>query len=175
MTASSGTRQSNTADFRTHPYSEHPAAAAPTVMALPPLWAPAHAGQQHNHLHTRLTQVPPAGRPDPPATWAAVISRRPLQHPHLPTDDSYLNVRVSSLWHHNYDFPPTPRNAIFALATTIFGALEDVGRSKASLQFTLDFASKTPSPLSRDIANGTLELCDHVQQMYSARQSPKLF
>ena len=175
VTASSRTHQSYTAEFRTHPYSEHPAAAAPTIMAPPPSRAPAHAGQQHNHLHTRPAQVPPAGRPDPPAAWAAITSRRPLQHSHLPTDDSYLNVRVSSLRHHSYDFTPTPRNAIFALATTTFDALEDVGRSKAFSRFALDLASATPSPLSRDIANGTLELCDHAQQMYSARNSPKWF
>ena len=95
VAASSKRHQSYTADFRTHPYSEHPAAAAPAVMAPSPSRVPAHARQ-----HTRPTQAPPTGRPDSPATWAAVPSRRPLQHPHLPADDSYLDVRVSSLRHH---------------------------------------------------------------------------
>ena len=36
VTASSWTHQPYTADFRTHPYSEHPAAAAPTVLSPPP-------------------------------------------------------------------------------------------------------------------------------------------
>ena len=57
----------------------------------------------------------------------------------------------------------------------IFDALEDVGRLKASLRFSLDLALKKPSPLSAYISNGIIELCVLVQQMYSARYSPKWF
>ena len=99
----------------------------------------------------------------------------PSETPTPPTDDSYLDIRVSSLRRHNYDFPTTPQDAIFALATMLFDALESVGRSKASLRFALDFALKKPSPLSADISNGFIELCALVQQMYSARYSPKWF
>ena len=108
---------------------------SPTMMAPPPPRLSAYAEQ-----HTRPTRAPPVRRSDPPTTWAAVTSRRPLQNTHTPTDDSYLDVRVPSLRHHNYDFPTTPRDVIFALATTTFDALEDVGRSKASLRFALDIA-----------------------------------
>ena len=90
-------------------------------------------------------------------------------------DDSYLDVRVSSLRHHNWDFPTAPRNAIFVLATTTYKALEDVDRSKASLRFALDLVLKTPSPLSADNVNDTIEVCDLVRNMYSARYSPKWF
>ena len=123
----------------------------------------------------RRTQDPPVGRSDPPATWAAVTSRRPLQNVHIPTDDSYPDVRVSSLRHHNWDFPTAPRDAIFVLATTTFDALEDVGRSKFSLGFALDLALKTPSPLLADIVNGTIELCELAQHMYNARYASKWY
>ena len=157
-------------DFRTHPHPQHQPAAAPAMMAPPPPRASAHAVH-----HTRPIQAPPVGQSDPPSTWAADASRRPLQNTHTPMDDSYLDVLVSSLRHHNYDFPTTPQDAIFALVTTTFDALENVGRSKASLRFALDLALTAPSPLSVDIVNGIIELCELVQQMYSARYSPKWF
>ena len=139
-------------------------------MAPPPPRALAHAVH-----HTRPAQVPPVERPDPPATWAAVTSRRPLHDAHIATDDSYLNVRVSSLRHHNWDFPTTPQDAIFVLSTTTHKALEDVGRSKASLRFALDLALKAQSPLSADIVCDTIELCDLVRTIYSARYPPTCF
>ena len=158
--ASSRTHHSYTADFRIHLYPQHQPAAAPAMMAPPLPRASAHAVH-----HTRPIQVPPVGRPEPPASWTAVTSRRPLQNVHTPADDSYLDVRVSSLRHHNYDFLTTPWDAIFTLATTTFDALEDVGRSKASLRFALDLALKTSSPLSAGIANRIIELCALVQQI----------
>ena len=78
---------------------------------------------------------------------------------------------MSSLRHHNWDFPPAPRNATFVLSTTTHNVLEDVGRSKASLRFALDLALKPPSPLSADIVSDTIELCDLVRTMYSALHS----
>ncbi|CAM9898823.1 unnamed protein product, partial [Ascophyllum nodosum] len=139
-------------------------------MPHPPPRASAHAVH-----HTRPAQAPPVEQSDPSATWAAVTSRRPLHGAPIPTDDSYLDVRVSSLRHHNWDFPPAPRNAIFVLSTTTHNALEDVGRSKASLRFALDLALKAPSPLSADIVSDTIELCDLIRTMYSARYSPTWF
>ena len=94
--ASSRTHHSYTVDFRTHPYPQLQPAATPAMMAPPPPRASAHAVH-----HTRPVQAPPVGRSDPPATWVAVTSRRPPQITHTPTDDSYLDVRVSSLRHHN--------------------------------------------------------------------------
>ena len=125
--------------------------------------------------HTRPARAPPVERSDPSATWAAVASGRPLHDAHIETDDSYLDVRVSSLLHHNWDFLLAPRDAIFVLSTTTHNALEDVGRSKASLRFALDLALKTPSPLSADIVSDAIELCDLVRTMYNARYSPKWF
>ena len=82
---------------------------------------------------------------------------------------------MSSLRHHNWGFPTAPRDAIFVLSTTTHKALEDVGLSKASLRFALDLALKAPSPLSADIVSDTIELCDLVRTMYSARYSPTWF
>ena len=161
---------SYTTGFRTHPYPQHQPAAAPATMAPLPPRASAHAVH-----HTQPTQDPPVERSDPPATWAAVTSRKPPQNAHIPTDDSYLDVRVSSLRHHNWDFPTTPRAAIFVLSTTTHKALENVGRSKASLRFALDLALKAPSALSADIVSDTIELCDLVRKMYNARYSPLWF
>ena len=59
--------------------------------------------------------------------------------------------------------------------TTTHKALEDVGRSKTSLRFAFDLALKTLSPLSADIVNDTIELCDLVRSMYSVRYSPICF
>ena len=150
-----------------------------TTAPAPHACAPAQAGQQRAAVDTRLTKVPPRGRSEPSATWAAVPARRPQPQPppqpQLPTDDSYLDVRVSSLRHHNYGFPPSPRNAIFVLTSTTYAALEDVGRSKVSLRFAPDLALKTPSPLSPDIANSILDPCHNVQQMYSARHAREWF
>ena len=56
-----------------------------------------------------------------------------------------------------------------------FDALENVGRSKASLQFALDLALKNASLFTADTSNGIIELCALVQQMYSARYSLKWF
>ena len=135
-------------------------------MAPPPTRASAHAVH-----HTRPAQAPPVEWSDPPATWAAVTSRRLRHGAHIPTDDSYLGVRVSSLRYHNWDFLPAPRNAIFVLPTTTHNALEDVGCSKASLRFALDLALQAPSPLSTDVVSDTIELCDLVRTIYSARYS----
>ena len=139
---------------------------------MPP--SPPRASAHAVH-HTRPAQAPHVLRSDPPATWAAFISRRPLHGAPILTDDSYLEVRVSSLRHHNWDFPPSSRNAIFVLSTTTHNHLEDVGRSKASLRFALDLALKTPSTLSADIVSDAIELCDLVRTMYSARSSPTWF
>ena len=125
--------------------------------------------------HPRLARAPPVERPDPSATWAAVASRRQPLDAQPGTDDSYLDVRVSSLRHHNWDFPLAPRDAIFVLSTTTHNALEDVGHSKASLRFALDLALKTPSPLSADIVSDTIELCAQVRAMFDARYSPVWF
>ena len=170
MNASSGTHHTYTAAFRTTPYSQHQPAAAPALMPPTPPRASARATN-----HTRPTQDPLVRRSEPPATSAAVTSRRPLPTAHIIMDDSYLDVRMSSLRHHNWDFPTASRDAIFFLATTTYNALEDVGRSKASLRFALDLVLKAPSPLSADIVNDTVELCDLVQNMFSARYSPKWF
>ena len=170
LNASSRTHHSYTAGFRTTPYSQHQPAAAPAIMPPPPPRASTRAVH-----HTRPTQDPPVRRSEPPATWAAVTSRRPLPTAHITMDDSYLDVRVSCLRHQTWDFPTVPRDAIFVLATTTYNALEDVGRSKASLRFAFDLALKAPSPLSADIVNDTIELCDLVQNTYSARYSPKWF
>ena len=152
------------------PSSRPQRAASTAKMAPPPPRALAH-----DVHHTRPARAPPVERSDPPATWAAVTSRRPLHDAHITTDDSYLDVRVPSLRHHNWDFPPAPRNAIFVLSTTTHNALEDVGRSKASLRFALDLALKARSPLSADIVSDTIELCDQVRRVYSARFSPACF
>ena len=125
--------------------------------------------------HPRLARAPPVERPDPSATWAAVASRRQPLDAQPATDDSCLDVRVSSLRHHNWDFPLAPRDAIFVFSTTTHNALEDVGRSKASLSFPLDLALKTPSPLSADIVSDTIELCAQVRAMFDARYSPLWF
>ena len=167
---SSRRHHSYTAGFRTHPYPQHQPAAAPATVAPPPPRA-----SDHVLRHTRPTKDPPVEWSDPPATWAAVTSRRPLQNALIPTGDSYLDVRVSSLRHHNWDFPTASRDAIFVLATTTHKDPEDVGRSKASLRFALDLALKTPSLLSADIVNDTIELCDLVRNMYNARYSPNWF
>ena len=166
--ASSRTHQSFTAGFRTHPWTHHPGAVPPAKMTPPPPRPPqasdtAQSGQQHAPVDTRLRQDPPGGRSEPPDTWAGVTSRRPQPLPRLPNDDSYLDVRVSSLRHHNYGFPLSTRNSIFDLASATYATLKDVGRSKASLRFALDLALKTPSPLSRDITNSILDLCHNVQ------------
>ena len=99
----------------------------------------------------------------------------PFKMPTSPRTIHNWHVRVSSLRHHNWDFSAASRDAIFVLATTTHQALEDVGRSKASLRFALDLALKTPSPLSADIVNDTIELCDLVRNMHSARYSPNWF
>ena len=156
--------------LRTTPSSRPQRAAATAKMAPPPPRASAHAVH-----HTRPAQVLPAERSDPPATWAAVTSRRSLHDAHIATDDSYLDVRVSSLRHHNWDFTTAPRDAISVLSTMTHKALEDVGRSKASLKFALDLALKAPSPLSADIVGDTIELCDLGRTMHSARYSPTWF
>ena len=139
---------------------------------MPPLPPQGLANAVH---HIRPARAPPVERSDPSATWAAVASRRPLHDALIATDDSYLDVRVSSLRHHNWDFPLAPRDGIFVLSTTTHKALEDVGRSKASLRFALDLALKAPSPLSADIVSDTLELCDPVRTMFDARYSPTWF
>ena len=139
---------------------------------MPPLPPRASANAVH---HTRPARAPPVERSDPSASWAAVASWRPLHDAHIATDDSYLDVRVSSLRHHNWDFPLAPRDAIFALWTTTHKALEDVGRSKASLRFALDLALKAPSPLSADIVSDTLELWDPVRTMFDTRYPPTWF
>ena len=170
VNASSRAHNSYTTGFRTTPYSRPQRAASTAKMPPPPPRASAGAA----HL-TRSTQDLPVQRSEPLAIWAAVTSRRPLQTAHTTMDDSFLDVRVSSLMHHNWDFPTAPRGAIFVLATTTYKALEDVGRLKASLRFALDLALKTSSPLSADIVHVTVELCDLVRNMYSARYSPKCF
>ena len=151
--------------------SFRPQRAAATAQRAPP---PPRASAHDVH-HTRPAQALPVKRSDPPATWAAVTSRRPLHDAHIATNDSYLDVRVSSLRHHNWDFPPASRKAIFVLSTTTHKALEDVGRTKASLRFALALALKAPCPLSADIVSDTIELCDQVRTMYSARFSPTWF
>ena len=164
--ASSRAHNAYKTGLHTTPFSRPQRVAATANMAPPPPRASAHAVH-----HTRLAQAPPVERSDPPATWAAVTSRRPLHGAPIPTDDSYLDVRVSSLRHHNWDFPPAPRNAIFVLSTTTHNALEDVGHSKASLRFALDLALKAPSPLLA-VVSDTIELCDQVRTIYSAQFSP---
>ena len=96
--ASPRRHHSYTANFRTYPYSQgapHPIVAAPAMMAPPPPRPSAYDEQ-----HTRPTKALPVRRSDPPTTWAAITCRRPLPNTHTRTDDSYLNVRVSSLRHH---------------------------------------------------------------------------
>ena len=132
---------------------------------MPP--SPPRAAANAVH-HPRLARAAPVERSDPSATWAAVASRRQPLDPKPATDDSYLDVRVSSLRHHNWDFPLAPWDTIFVLSTTTHSALEDVGRSKASLRFALDLTLKTPSPLSADIVSDTIELCDQVRAMFDA-------
>ena len=149
------------------PRPHGPKAYATTNMPPPPPRAAANAVH-----HSRLARAPPAAISDPSATWAAVASLRQPLDAETATDDFYLDVRVSSLCHHNWDFPLAPRDAIFVLSTTTHNALEDVGRSKASLRFALDLALKTPSPLSADIVSDTIELCTQVRTMFDARYSP---
>ncbi|CAN0248323.1 unnamed protein product [Ascophyllum nodosum] len=158
------------AGLLTAPPSRPQSAYSASNMPPPPPRAVANAVH-----HSRLARAAPVERSDPSATWAAVASRRQPLDPQPATDDSYLDVRVSSLRHHNWDFPLAPRDAIFVLSTTTHSALEDVGRSKASLRFSLDLALKTPSPLSADIVSDTIELCDQVRAMFDARYSPLWF
>ena len=165
--ASSRAHNAYKSGLHTTPSSRPQRVTATANMPPPPPRASASAVH-----HARPAWAPPVERSDSSATWAAVASRRPLHDAHIATDDSYLDVRVSSLRHHNWDFPPAPRNAIFILSTTTHKALEDVGRSKTSLRFALDFALKAPSPLSADIVSDTIELCDQVRTMYCARYSP---
>ena len=115
---------------------------------------PAQVGQPHAPVDTRLAQAPPGGWTKPPDTWAAVTSRRPQPPP--PTFQR-TTPTLTSECRDNYGFPLPKRNSIFGLASAKYAALGDVGRSKASLRFTLDLALKTPSPLSREIANSILD------------------
>ena len=96
VNASSQAHNAYTTVLQTNPYSR-PQPAEATAKMPPP---PPHASASAAHL-TRPTQDLPVQRSEPPATWAAVTSRKPLQTAHSTMDDSYLDVRVSSLRHHN--------------------------------------------------------------------------
>ena len=81
--------------LHTTPSSRPQRATATANMPPPPPRASANAVH-----HTRPARASPVERSDPSATWAAVASRRPRRDAHIATDDSYLDVRVSSLRHH---------------------------------------------------------------------------
>ena len=146
---------------------------------MPPLQARPHpasestqVSQPHATLDTRLASAPSVDLTTPSDTWAGVTSRRHQQPPHTQNNDSFPDVRVWFLWHHNHVFPLATRNSIFDLSSATYAAVEDVGRTKASLLLAPDLASLTPSPLSPDIINCILYLlCHSVHNMYSIRHA----
>ena len=116
---------------------------------------------------TSSTAATRTGRHTQPDAWATVASGTYHAPPPSPFDDSYLDVRVSSLRHHNLEFYPTIKDQVYNLSLAVYAALCPIRQAKAPLRLARDLTSNKRSPFRPEIIDNIFTLCDAVRQAYN--------